>query len=151
VPAELPAHEAAAARVGDRWTLLLVAALLDGPRRFGELQAALPGVATNILTTRLRQLEADGLAVATPYQERPPRFAYRLTDDGAALGDTLRLLAQWGAEHPRTGAADGPAGGEDGAAPWHHVACGTPVEARWWCRTCARVVDPDEASDLRWA
>jgi hypothetical protein len=46
---------------------------------------------------------------------------------------------------------DGPAGGEDGAAPWHHVACGTPVEARWWCRTCARVVDPDEASDLRWA
>lgn len=135
--ADLPALDAAAARVGDRWTLLLVAALLDGAARFGELQEALPGLAPNILTKRLRTLEQQGLVVAEPYSRRPVRVAYRLTGRGAALADTLRLLAQWGAD-------------QEPAAPVHHGACGTPVEARWWCPTCARLVDDDEATDLRW-
>lgn len=140
--ADLPALDAAAARVGDRWTLLLVATLLDGSARFGELQDALPGLAPNILTKRLRNLEQQGLVVAEPYSRRPVRLAYRLTGQGAALADVLRLLAQWGAEQ-----APAPA---SAPTPLHHAACGTPVEARWWCPTCARLVDDDEASDLRW-
>lgn len=144
--ADLPALDAAAARVGDRWTLLLVATLLDGSARFGELQDALPGLAPNILTKRLRTLEQEGLVVAEPYSRRPVRLAYRLTGRGAALADTLRLLAQWGAEQPHAG----PAAGTERPTPLHHGACGTPVEARWWCPTCARLVDDDEASDLRW-
>src|SRR4029077_6530315 len=66
-------------RVGDRWTLLVIASLLDGPRRFGEIQETLPGIAPNVLTQRLRQLERDALVVARAYSDRPPRFVYELS------------------------------------------------------------------------
>jgi DNA-binding HxlR family transcriptional regulator len=138
---DLPALDAAAARVGDRWTLLVVARLLDGACRFGELQTSLPGLAPNILTRRLRMLEQEGLVVAEPYSRRPVRVAYRLTDRGAALADALRLLTQWGAEHPAPGG---------GPAPLQHQACGTRVEARWWCPTCATTVADGDTSDLTW-
>lgn len=88
---------AALQRVGDRWTLLLVAELLDGPKRFGELQEVVPGIATNVLTNRLRELERHGLVVATPYSRRPLRFEYELSQVGADLAGALRLLAAWGA------------------------------------------------------
>jgi DNA-binding HxlR family transcriptional regulator len=88
---------AALQRVGDRWTLLLVAELLDGPKRFGELQEVVPGIATNVLTNRLRELERHGLVVATPYSRRPLRFEYELSRAGAELAGALRLLAAWGA------------------------------------------------------
>ena len=65
--------EAALDRVGDRWSLLMVEALLDGPRRFGELADTLSGIAPNILTDRLRRLERAGIVRSTPYQERPTR------------------------------------------------------------------------------
>jgi DNA-binding HxlR family transcriptional regulator len=125
-------------RVGDRWTLLLVDALLPGPRRFGELLDALDGLAPNILSKRLKALEADGLVAATPYSRRPYRLSYALTSSGADLAGALRLLTQWGASHGETGAGV------------HHRTCGTTLEARWWCPTCARTVDDDEAPDLDW-
>jgi DNA-binding HxlR family transcriptional regulator len=145
---DLPALDAAALRIGDRWALLLVAALLEGPRRFGELEADLAGVAPNVLAKRLRSLESDGLVVATPYSRRPLRLAYGLTASGRALADTLRLLAQWGADHS-TATATSAAGHRH--EPLHHAACGTAVEARWWCPTCEALVEPDDASDVRWA
>ena len=125
--------------VGDRWTLLIVEALLEGPRRFGDLQSELPGIAPNVLTQRLRRLECEGLAVAQPYSERPRRFVYELTTSGRELAGALRLLADWGARHREGG--EGP----------RHAACGTPVEARWWCPTCERPVEEDEAADLHFA
>src|SRR5881275_1739072 len=85
--------------VGDRWTLLLVEALLDGPRRFGDLEEGLQGIAPNVLSQRLRRLEGEGLAIADPYSERPPRFVYELTAAGRELAGALRLLADWGARH----------------------------------------------------
>jgi DNA-binding HxlR family transcriptional regulator len=115
--------------VGDRWTLLIVAALLDGPRRFGDLQEALPAIAPNVLTQRLRHLEREALAVARPYSERPPRFVYELTEAGRGLAGALRLLADWGARH------------RDDAEPPRHAHCGTPLEAVWWCPTCEQPVD----------
>jgi DNA-binding HxlR family transcriptional regulator len=120
-------------RVGDRWTLLVVDALLASPKKFGELQAAVPGVASNVLSSRLKGLEADGVVVATAYSRRPPRFRYALSARGAELAGALRLLAQWGA-----------------AEPIPHAACGTPVEARWYCPTCDRLVDPGDTSDLHY-
>ncbi|CAN5168575.1 hypothetical protein BH20ACT8_BH20ACT8_20930 [soil metagenome] len=128
---------AAAARVGDRWSLLLVDALLDGPQRFNDLSQRVVGIAPNILSGRLKQLEADGLVVATRYRARPPRYAYDLTAAGRDLAGALRLLAEWGAGHAS-------------AEPVRHQACGTPAELRWYCPTCARAVDEAEASDLRW-
>ena len=125
----------AMARVGDRWTLQVVHALLGGPRRFNDLLAGLPGLAPNILTQRLRHLEREGVVVATPYSRRPPRVVYELTASGRELAGALRLLAQWGA------------GRAEDAETLRHASCGTPMEARWWCPTCARVVDDGWAHD----
>ncbi len=134
-------------RIGDRWTPLVVEALLDGPRRYGELAEAVPGIAPNILADRLRRLERDGLVVVIAYSERPPRAEYRLTAAGAELAAALRLLADWGAR--RGGGADaGDTGSGDATAghpPLRHVACGTPLEARWYCPTCAVVVEDRHA------
>ena len=77
--------------IGDRWTLQVVAGLLDGPKRFGELAETLTGIAPNVLTSRLRQLERDGLVVATPYTKRPVRLAYALSDTGRELGRGDRI------------------------------------------------------------
>ncbi len=126
--------------VGDRWTLLIVAALLDGPRRFSELQEEVEGIAPNVLTQRLRALEGNALLVARPYSERPPRFVYELSSAGQELAGALRLLAGWGARNAPEGSA----------APRHEV-CGTPMEARWWCPTCERTVDEDEGEELHFA
>src|SRR3712207_3095867 len=84
-------------RVGDRWTLLVVAALLEGPKRFNELQDELEGIAPNVLSARLKALTEQALVVAQAYSERPPRFAYELTESGRELAGALRLLADWGA------------------------------------------------------
>jgi DNA-binding HxlR family transcriptional regulator len=121
-------------RVGDRWTLLVVEALLDGPRRFGDLQEALPGIAPNILTARLRQLERQALAVSQPYSERPPRSVYELTSAGHELAGALRLLADWGARQSE-------------AEPLRHALCGSALEARWWCPSCGLAVDEAAAED----
>src|SRR5581483_6866211 len=91
--------------VGDRWTLLIVAALLDGPRRFGELQDEVGGIAPNVLTQRLRALERNALLVARPYSDRPPRFVYELSASGRELAGALRLLAGWGARNAEDAAA----------------------------------------------
>jgi DNA-binding HxlR family transcriptional regulator len=126
-----PLSEALAA-VGDRWTLLVVEALLGGPRRFNELQEDVQGIAPNILSARLRRLEQDGLLLAHPYSERPPRHVYELTAAGRELAGALRLLSDWGARHSE-------------AEPVRHSACGTGLEARWYCPTCEQIVDePDE-------
>jgi DNA-binding HxlR family transcriptional regulator len=144
ISAEPSPLQEAVALVGDRWSLLLVNALLEGPRRFNDLLDAVPGLAPNILSRRLKHLEHEGLVVATPYSERPPRFEYRLSASGAELAGALRLLAQWGAQR----AAPARAGEE---APLRHARCGTPVEARWYCPTCHEVVEPDDAADLDYA
>jgi DNA-binding HxlR family transcriptional regulator len=129
--------EAALDRVGDRWSLLLVEALLDGSRRFGELQELLPGIAPNILTDRLRRLEREGVLVARPYQQRPPRMEYTLTAAGHDLAGALRLLADWGGRR------------SDHGDPLRHALCGTPLEARWYCPTCSQPVSDQEAPETR--
>ena len=106
-PAELndgssPLAEALA-RVGDRWTLLVVQALLPGPRRFNDLLSLIPGIAANILSERLKRLERDALLLARPYSERPPRAAYELTAEGKDLAGALRLLAHLGPRAHRPG------------------------------------------------
>ncbi len=139
---------AAAEAVGDRWSLLVVSRLLQGPRRFGELLDELDGLAPNILSRRLERLEADGLVVGEPYSTRPLRHAYRLTAPGSELGDVLRMLAGWAAS------SQGEQAGHGGAPV--HASCGSPLQTRWYCVTCDRSVDernpvdgpPDD--DLTW-
>lgn len=119
----------ALARVGDRWTLLVVQALLDGPRRFNDLAAEIPGIAPNILSERLKRLERDALVMSRLYIQRPPRAAYELTAEGKELAGALRLLAHWGARHALPSEVP------------QHSACGTPLEARWYCPTCDHFVE----------
>jgi len=136
VVAEPPSPLAEAlASVGDRWTLLIVAALLDGPRRFGDLEKELGGIAPNVLSQRLRNLESQGLVRAERYSERPPRYVYELASAGRELAGALRLLSDWGARH--TGDVDPP----------RHSACGTPLEAVWYCPTCEMPVEDDGAEE----
>jgi DNA-binding HxlR family transcriptional regulator len=102
--------------VGDKWSLLVVRDLLYGKRTYGELANSPERIPTNILADRLKRLEAAGIIVSTPYQERPTRYAYTLTPKGSGLGDVLLAFVRWGKQHiPGTvtlgqgSASDGPA------------------------------------------
>ncbi|KAA1425409.1 helix-turn-helix transcriptional regulator [Mumia zhuanghuii] len=79
--------------VGARWALLIVERLLDGPQRYGDLQREL-GVPTNILATRLRELEAAGVLTRIPLRHNTR--AYSLTERGLDLREAIRTLGDWG-------------------------------------------------------
>jgi DNA-binding HxlR family transcriptional regulator len=125
----LDALDEALARVGDRWTLLIVRRLLIGPGRFNELMDQVNGIAPNILTKRLRQLETDGLLVSSPYSQRPLRLRYTLTQPGQELASALEQLRTWGAS-------------QVGAPLPLHDSCGTPLQ--WpcpWLPCCRCIVN----------
>ncbi|MGV9542096.1 winged helix-turn-helix transcriptional regulator [Nocardia beijingensis] len=118
--------------VGERWTLLLIRELLTGPKRFGDLQAALRGLGTGLLAARLKHLEAEGLArkITLPPPARTP--AYALTEAGAELAPAILALARWGLK-------------------W---AMGQPRETEafhpgWAVLGLRACFDPDAAADLR--
>jgi DNA-binding HxlR family transcriptional regulator len=127
----LEALDRAARLVGDRWSLLVLGALLDGDRRYGELLDQIVGISTNVLAQRLGGLEAAQLVVAEPYSRRPPRMRYSLTADGRGLTTALAALSAWGADQ----------GGDNEDVRLRHLSCGTPLEARWRCPTCETDVD----------
>ena len=79
-----------------RWKLLILRELVDGVRRFSDLQRALDGVSQKVLTAQLRDLETDGVVHRTVYPEVPPRVEYALTDLGVALLPVLDGLHAWG-------------------------------------------------------
>ena len=85
--------------VGDKWSLLVVRDLLHGKHTYGELANSLERIPTNILADRLRRLEAAGILLSTPYQQRPVRYRYTLTPKGRALGEVLLAFVRWGKEH----------------------------------------------------
>jgi DNA-binding HxlR family transcriptional regulator len=86
---------------GDRWTLLIVRDLLRGRDTYGKLVASDEGIPTNILADRLKKMEVAGLIEAKPYQERPVRYRYALTEKGQDLGEVLGSMARWGKKHIR--------------------------------------------------
>ena len=84
--------------VGGRWTLLLVRELLLGPRRFTDLRSALPGIATNLLAERLRELEAEGVLTRRRLAGPGEVHVYELTERGQALEEVVLALIRWGAD-----------------------------------------------------
>lgn len=86
-------------RIGDRWTVLVVGALADGPLRFGEIARRVDGVSQKMLTQTLRTLERDGLVTRTQFPEIPPRVEYELTDAGRSLQGPLKALEDWAVTH----------------------------------------------------
>ncbi|MBD0418920.1 helix-turn-helix transcriptional regulator [Streptomyces sp. TRM S81-3] len=87
------------ARVGDKWTVLVITALADGPLRFKTLHERTAGISQRMLSQTLRSLTRDGLVTRTAYAEVPPRVEYALTPLGRSLGDTVAHVVGWVQEH----------------------------------------------------
>jgi DNA-binding HxlR family transcriptional regulator len=82
-------------RVGDKWSVLIVGMLGDGPKRFNELRRAIEGISQRMLTLTLRGLERDGLITRTIFPTIPPRVDYELTAMGRTLLKPITALAEW--------------------------------------------------------
>jgi DNA-binding HxlR family transcriptional regulator len=82
-------------QIGDKWTVLIVRSLNDGPRRFSELKRDVEGISQRMLTLNLKTLERDGFVTRTVYPTIPPRVDYELTALGHSLSEPLGVIAQW--------------------------------------------------------
>jgi DNA-binding HxlR family transcriptional regulator len=112
--------------VGERWSLLIVRDIMLDLRRFDEIQADL-GIARNVLQARLERLVEHGVVERQLYQERPPRYEYRLTDKGLDLWPTMVSLMHWGDRHA---ARYGP------PIVLEHRGCGGAVDEHRICAAC---------------
>jgi len=86
-------------RVGDKWSMLIVMLLSDGPKRFMELKRAIDGISQRMLTLSLRNLERDGLVTRTVTPSIPPRVDYELTELGISLRQPVQGLGAWAVAH----------------------------------------------------
>ena len=87
------------ARIGDKWTVMVVGALHQGPMRYNQIRRAVEGISQRMLTLTLKGLEEDGLVTRTMYPTIPPRVDYELTDLGRKLIVPLGILYDWAVEH----------------------------------------------------
>ena len=90
------------ARIGDKWSVLVVMSLADDTFRFNELKRLVDGISQRMLTLTLRGLERDGLVERTFYPTIPPRVSYALTELGRSLREPVGALGQWAIEHRGT-------------------------------------------------
>jgi len=95
VPEDCRAVSEVLSRVGDKWTVLVVSTLGDGPKRFNELRKALGSISQRMLTLTLRALERDGLITRTVFPTIPPRVDYELTRLGGSLLEPVNTLGLW--------------------------------------------------------
>ncbi|HEY6430141.1 MAG TPA: helix-turn-helix domain-containing protein [Acidimicrobiales bacterium] len=125
--------------VGERWTLLIIRDVFLGIRRFEDIQRDL-GVARNVLQARLERLVEHGILVKRPYQDRPVRCEYRLTEKGADLWPVLVALLKWGDRYTI-----------DGERPMilQHRDCGGELDDRRRCTVCEADVSVTEAIAVR--
>jgi DNA-binding HxlR family transcriptional regulator len=98
-PTECPAVREVLNRVGDKWSVQLVALLRNGPKRFTDLRRAIEGISQRMLTLTLRGLERDGLVTRTVFPTIPPRVDYELTPLGRTLLTPILELAAWAESH----------------------------------------------------
>jgi DNA-binding HxlR family transcriptional regulator len=112
--------------VGERWTLLIIRDAFLGVRRFGDFAEGL-GIARNVLQDRLERLVDQGILEKAPYQERPVRHEYRLTEEGLDLWPVLVALLKYGDRHHAPG---GP------PMLLVHRACGAEIDDRRICTGC---------------
>jgi len=116
--------------VGDRWTVLVLRELFAGNHRFEEIQAQ-AGATPQMIAARLKQLEADGLVERRPYNERPLRHAYYLTEKGDAFFPVILALRQWGEtwlKSPKEGLS----------VTYTHGPCGKPAGLGTVCESCGK-------------
>ena len=86
-------------RIGDKWTVLVVQTLANGPKRFNELRREIPSVSQRMLTLTLRNLERDGMVSRTVTPSIPPRVDYELTKLGKSLQEPIWALGRWATDN----------------------------------------------------
>jgi len=86
-------------RVGDKWSVMVIVCIQDGPRRFNEIKRGIEGISQQMLTRTLRGLERDGLVTRTIMPTSPPQVEYALTGLGRSLSKPVLALGQWACEH----------------------------------------------------
>jgi len=125
--------------IGERWSLLIVRDILNGNRRFGEIQQSL-GVARNVLSARLQRLAEEDIVERRQYQESPPRYEYFLTEKGLDLWPALIALLNWGDRYSES--PDGP------PKIIVHKVCGGRVSDRGICEDCGEVLHARDAIQI---
>ncbi|MDQ4214929.1 helix-turn-helix domain-containing protein [Microbacterium capsulatum] len=98
-PEEAELFRSVLSRIGDKWSVMLVGMLHDGPLRFTELKQMTSGISARMLTHTLRQLERDGLVEREMFAEIPPRVVYRSTPLGKSLAVPVMAIAEWASAH----------------------------------------------------
>lgn len=98
-PTSCPAVRNVLNRVGDKWSVLIIALLGDGPKRFSALRRSIEGISQRMLTLTLRGLERDGLVTRTFYPSVPPRVEYELSDLGRTILEPILSLITWAETH----------------------------------------------------
>ena len=125
--------------IGERWSLLIVRAVMHGNRRFGEIQESL-GIARNVLSTRLERLVDEEILERRAYSENPPRHEYFLTQKGLDLWPALIALLHWGERYS-----------PDPAGPRRlivHKECGGEVSERGICESCGEILTARDAKQV---
>lgn len=126
-------------RVGDKWSVLIVSLLGDGPRRFSDLRRSIDGISQRMLTLTLKGLERDGLVTRTVYPSIPPRVEYELTGLGRTLQKPIEALAEWAgtnrmaiqkARDKFDANGSRPLSGAKSRRPWPGITAGTTPSGR---------------------
>jgi DNA-binding HxlR family transcriptional regulator len=125
--------------IGERWSLLIVRDVMNGNRRFGEIQASL-GIARNVLSARLQGLVDEDILERRAYQESPPRHEYFLTAKGLDLWPALIALMHWGDRYS--------AGPEGPPRLIVHKECGGQINDRGTCEACGEVLHARDARQV---
>jgi DNA-binding HxlR family transcriptional regulator len=121
--------------LGERWTMVILRQAFQRQRRFEDIQRGL-GIARNILADRLALLVDEGILERRRYQDRPPRYEYRLTQKGRDLYPVLLALMQWGDKYT--------AGDAGPPVLLVHETCGHQTEPQFVCSHCGEPIDPRE-------
>lgn len=124
--------------IGERWSLLALREVMLGVRRFDQI-ARNTGASRDILTTRLRHLEAGGVLARRQYETRPPRYEYVLTEAGEALHTVLLSLMAWGDRFVTEG---------EPPTVWEHR-CGAQLHPKLVCEHCGEEIRTDDITPVR--
>ncbi len=119
--------------IGDKWTLLIIRQLMLGNDTFTQIQGKLDGIASNLLSDRLKCLERDDLITSQLYQPHPPRYRYMLTEQGMDLSDVLNSIMLWGEKHLK-----------ECHKQLTHSECGHTIELAYYCPGCEKIISKED-------
>lgn len=135
-PYEFPCNIAQTLNIiGDKWTLLILRQIMNGKKTYKEILDGLDGIPTNMLSNRLKSLEADGLVKTNLYSERPPRYEYNLTISGIDLTDVFNSLIMWGDKHLKVCYKE-----------LNHTDCGRKIVHQYYCPHCDEIIKNNQIS-----